>query len=142
MHRTLLPALLLLAACAGPEAPPDEPGGWRTPPPSEAAAHDLTHTETFEIRFGDELVGYLVEVLPMPADQVDERAFKPGTTLIEDKHFAFLGFISPSGTTYRFDEQGEAHTVGWGSRNQSIAAFFRRNGAPRLLAVTTGQPQG
>jgi hypothetical protein len=37
---------------------------------------------------------------------------------------------------------GTAHAVGWGSRNQSIAAFFRRNGSPRILAVDTGLPAG
>ena len=100
MHRYLLPALLLIAACAGPDAPPEQPGVWRTPAPDEAAAHDLSYTETFEIRFGDELVGYLVEVRPMPANQLDERPFKAGTTLIEDTHFDFLGFISPADAGY------------------------------------------
>jgi hypothetical protein len=88
-------------------------------------------------------VGYLVEVKPMPPDQPDERPYKPGTSLIQDRNFTFIGFISPAGTTYKFDASGNtAHAVGFGSRNQSIAAFFRRNGSPRILAVATGQPQG
>ncbi len=139
MRRTL--ALLLLAACqAGP--PPDTAGGRRAPPPTATSALDLAFTETFEIRFGDDFVGYLVEVRPVPAGLPDDRPFKPGTSLIQDKDFAFLGFISPAGTTYRFDDSGEAHAVGWGSRGQSIAAFFRRNGSPRIVAVTTGLPAG
>ena len=136
----LLPVLLLIAACQS--SPPDRPSGWAEPPPGAAAADNLPSTETFEIRFGDDLVGYLVEVRPVPAGLPDERSFTPGTTLIQDKLFAYLGFISPRGTTYKFDDEGEAHAVGWGSRNQSIAAFFRRNGTPRILAVTTGLPAG
>ena len=140
MRRLLLPAVLLIAACQS--GPPDRPGGWSEPAPTAVAAHDLPCTETFEIRFGDELVGYLVEVQPMPKDQPDQRRFKPGTSLIQDKQFVDIGFISPGGTTYRYDEAGIAHSVGFGSRNQSIAAFFRKNGAPRILSVATGQPQG
>ena len=146
MRRTLLlPVLLLTAACqsGSSSGPPDRPGGWADPSPGATAAHDLPSTETFEIRFGDDLVGYLVEVKPMPPDQPDQRPYKPGTSLIQDRNFTFIGFISPAGTTYKFDANGNsAHAVGFGSRNQSIAAFFRRNGSPRILAVSTGLPQG
>jgi hypothetical protein len=139
--RRSLPVLLLLAACS---STPSEPAAPAPPPPepTATAAHDLPSTETYEIRFGDELVGYLVDVKPLPDGQTDTRPFKPGTSLIQDKRFEFLGFISPMGITYKFDAQGEAHKVGFGSRNQSIAAFFRRNDLPRILAVATGQPQG
>lgn len=135
MRRLLLPAALLLTACAAP-------GGDPAPAP-EAALHrgaltgSLQFTETWEIRFGDELVGYLVEVLPAPEGVADQRPFKPGTSLVEGLDFQLLGFISPRGTTYRFDESDQAKAVGWGSRNMSIAAFFGRNGAPRLVAATT-----
>ncbi len=134
MRRLLLPATLLLSACAtGGDAPATAP----ETPPQAAAARDLQFTETWEIRFGDELVGYLVEVLPAPEGLTDTRKFGPGTALVEGLDFQLLGFISPRGTTYRFDAAGEAQAVGWGSRNMSIAAFFQRNGAPRLLAATT-----
>ena len=136
----LLPALLLIAACQSGSA--EHPAGVAGHGPTAVAAHDLPCTETFEIRFGDELVGYLVEVKPMPAGEPDERPYKPGTSLIQDKAFTFVGFITPAGTTYRFDAAGNGHTVGFGSRNQSIAAFFRRNGSPRILALGTGRPQG
>lgn len=133
--RRLLPAVLLLAACsASPDAPPQP----EAPPPSAAAARDLQYTQTFEVRWGDELAGYLVEVLPTPAGIPDARAFQPGTYLIEGPDLELLGFISPHGTTYRFDAEGAARTVGWGSRDQGIAAFFGRNGPPRLVPVTAG----
>jgi len=131
--RRLLPAVLLLAACS---ATPDAAPSPEPPPPSAAAARDLQFTETFEIRFGADLVGYLVEVLPAPEGVPDARAFRPGTALIEGPDFELLGFVSPHGTTYRFDATGEARAVGWGSRNQGIAAFFGRNGAPKLVGVT------
>jgi hypothetical protein len=132
MRRLLLPTALLLYACASP-------GGDAAPealPRRAAITGSLQFTETWEIRFGDELVGYLVEVQPAPEGLADERPFKPGTALVEDLDFQLLGFLSPRGTTYRFDDAGEAQAVGWGSRNMSIAAFFQRNGAPRLVAVT------
>lgn len=137
--RRILP-LLLLAACHAPSTPPAAAPGPSTPHLSQA--RDLRWTETFEIRFGDELVGYLEEVRDAPVGEKDERPFKPGTSLIEDKDLKVIGFISPYGTTYRFNAEGEAKTVGFGSRNQSIAAFFRQNGEPRILALGTGKPQG
>jgi hypothetical protein len=135
MRRLLLPAALLLTACAAP-------GGGDAPAPEalprrDAITRSLQFTETWEIRFGDELAGYLVEVLPVPEGLHDDRPFKPGTALVEDLDFQLLGFLSPRGTTYRFDDAGEAKAVGFGSRNMSIAAFFGRNGAPRLVAATS-----
>ena len=134
--RRILP-LLLLAACSSASEKSQVP---EAPPPSKAAAIDLRFTETFEIRFGEELAGYLREVKPVPAGEADGRAFPAGTALIESKDFELLGFISPLGTTYKFNEAGEAKAVGYGSRNQSIAAFFRQNGEPRILALGTGTP--
>jgi hypothetical protein len=135
--RRILPLLLLAACSSSSEQAQPEP-----PPPTKAAAVDLRYTETFEIRFGDELVGYLREVKPVPAGEQDVRAFPAGTALIESQDFELLGFISPMGTTYRFNAAGEAKAVGFGSRNQSIAAFFKKNGDPRILALGTGKPQG
>ena len=136
--RRILP-LLLLAACSSAETSEPAP---EAPPPSKSAAIDLRHTETFEIRFGEELVGYLREVKPVPAGETDGRAFPAGTALIESKDFELLGFLSPLGTTYKFNEAGEAKAVGFGSRNQSIAAFFKKSSEPRILALGTGKPQG
>jgi hypothetical protein len=137
--RRILP-LLLLAAChsTGNQPAPSADTHAQT----RSAAIDLRYTETFEIRFGDELVGYLREVKPVPLGEQDGRAFPPGTSLIESKDFELLGFLSPGGTTYRFNDAGEAKAVGFGSRNQSIASFFRKNGEPRLLALGTGKAQG
>jgi hypothetical protein len=133
--RRILP-LLLLVACHSTADHAET-----APPPTKAAALDLRHTQTFEIRFGDELVGYLREVKATPAGESDGRAFPVGTALIESKDFELLGFISPHGTTYRFNEAGEAKAQGFGSRNQGIAAFFKQNGEPRLLALGTGTPR-
>lgn len=136
--RRILP-LLLLAACSSTSD--DSGSAPEAPPPTKAAAIDLRYTETFEIRFGDELVGYLREVKPVPAGETDGRAFPAGTALIESKDFELLGFLSPLGTTYKFNAAGEAKAVAFGSRNQSIAAFFKKSGEPRILALGTGKPQ-
>jgi hypothetical protein len=143
-----LPALLVLAgltglahlpACAGP-ASASAPDADAPPRPARtrAAAQGLDFTATFEIRFGDELVGYLVDVLDVPTGVVDTRAYPPGTALIEDRNLDLLGFISPRGTSYRFREDGSAEGVGYGSRSSSIAAFFRRNGEPVLTTLHPG----
>ena len=113
------------------------------PKPTLMAAHELQFTETFEVRFGNELVGYMVDVLPVPGGIVDSRAYAPGTKLIQGKDFTFLGFISPRGTTYRFDASGEAKAVGVGSLELSIAAFFKQNGAPTFVSISPGaKPAG
>ncbi len=103
--------------------------------PTREAASDLQYTEVSEIRFGKDLVGYLVAVLPVPEGMTDGRPWQPGTALIQDGKMQFIGFISPHGTTYKFDEYGAAKGVGFGSRDAGIAAFFRRNGQPQLVPL-------
>lgn len=126
----LATALLLLAACAGPgSAEADRPARTRQ------SAADLAPSRTYEIRFGSELVGYLIEVLPASAGAPDTRAYEPDTAVIADLDRKLLGYISPHGTTYRFDAAGESHTVGFGSRSTSITAFFRKNDAPTLTPI-------
>jgi len=122
--------LLLVPACAGP-------GGTKGEHPARTrqSAEDLAPSRTFEIRFGSELVGYLIEVLPAPAGEPDTRAYEPDTAVIADLDRTLLGYISPHGTTYRFDAAGESHTVGFGSRSTSIKAFFRKNDPPTLTPV-------
>ncbi len=137
-------ALLLTAACSRAETA--ETAGQAAPAaqaatrgaPTRLAAYDLSWTTTMEIRFDGELVGYLVEVNPVPEGIVDSRPWEPGTAIIEDKDFQPIGFISPRGTTYRFDEDNKAKPVGFGSRDSGIAAFFRRNGKPQIVAPHIG----
>jgi hypothetical protein len=130
----------LAAGCGSPHAdvPHAAAATAKAGPPTREAAEGLTHTATSEIRFGDELVGYLLDVLPVPAGVVDDRPWEPGTAMIQDLRFRFIGFISPRGTTYRFDEHGTPHKVGFGSRSAGIAAFFMRNGEPTLVSLHPG----
>lgn len=128
---TLAAALLLLApACAGPGS-----AEAARPARTRQSAEDLAPSRTYEIRFGSELVGYLFEVLPAPAGTSDTRAYAPGTAVIADLQRSLLGYISPHGTTYRFDAAGESHTVAFGSRSTSITAFFRKNDPPTLVPI-------
>jgi hypothetical protein len=121
-------ALVLLApACASAEA--------EHPARTRQSAADLAPSQTYEVRFGSELVGYLIEVLPAAAGAPDTRAYEPGTAVIADLKHTLLGYISPRGTTYRFDAAGQAHTVGFGSRSTSIAAFFLKNDPPTLTPI-------
>ena len=126
----LAAALLLVPACAGPRGAEGE-----RPAPTRQSAADLAPSRTYEIRFGSELVGYLIEVLAAPAGAPDTRAYEPDTAVIADLDRTLLGYISPHGTTYRFDAAGESHTVGFGSRNTSITAFFRKNDPPTLVPI-------
>jgi len=126
-----LSALLLLAPACASTGSTDAERPART---LESTA-DLEPTRTFEIRFGSELAGFLIEVLPAPADAPDTRAYEPGTALIQARDRTPLGFISPRGTTYRFDASGEARTVGFGSRSTSITAFFLKNDPPTLVPI-------
>ena len=132
-------AMLSLAACSstGSAAGGGDDHADR-PKATLGAALDLHYTETFEVRFDNQVVGYMVDVLPVPSGIVDQRAYAPGTKLIQGKDFQFIGFISPHGTTYRFDSSGAAKTVGVGSVEQGIAAFFRKNGPPTLVSISPG----
>ena len=128
---TLSALLLVLApACAGPGSSDAD-----RPARTLASTADLSPTRTFEIRFGSELAGFLIDVLPAPPGTPDQRAYEPGTALIQARDRTLLGFISPHGTTYRFDASGEARTVGFGSRSTSISAFFRKNDPPTLVPI-------
>ncbi|HZM00316.1 MAG TPA: hypothetical protein VFD43_08700 [Planctomycetota bacterium] len=128
---SLLSVLSPLAGCAG--AAGDE--GAAPPTRSNASAADLAPSQTFEIRFGSELAGYLIDVLPAPDGATDARAYAPGTAVIQSLDGTALGFISRHGTTYRYDASGEARVVGFGSRSTSIAAFFRAIDPPTLVPV-------
>jgi hypothetical protein len=134
---------LLLTACAipGRESKIDSPPGTEPARPmsmSLPTATDMQYTATYEIRFGGDLVGFLVEVLELPEGMKDARGYPPGTSLIQDPDLTFIGFISPAGTTYRFDEMGEGHAVGFGNRDKSIATFFGMNGYPTLVSIHPG----
>ena len=137
-------ALAVLAAACSSTRPEDDAGlpVAPRPAPTLAATSSLDWTSTSEIRFSGELVGYLVEVLEVPGGVPDRRPFKPGTVLIQDTKLEMIGFISPGGTTYRFDEGGEAKAVGFGSRNAAIASFFRKGGTPQLVPVVPAPPRG
>jgi len=136
-------ALLVTTACAipGRENKLENPPGTEPARPISMVlptATDMEFTATYEIRFRDELVGFLVEVLELPEGMNDARGFPPGTSLIQDPELTFIGFISPGGTTYKFDEEGEASAVGFGNRDKSIATFFRMNGYPTLVSIHPG----
>lgn len=122
--------LLLVPACAGPGGAEGE-----RPARTRQSAEDLAPSRTNEIRFGSELVGYLIEVLPAPGGAPDTRAYEPDSAVIADLDRQLLGYISPHGTTYRFDAAGASHTVGFGSRSTSITAFFRKNDPPTLTPI-------
>jgi len=137
--RSSLAALALLAvtwslagACVGPNTGSDDS---QRPARTRATAADLAPAQTFEIRFGSDLAGYLIDVLPTEPGQADTRAYEPGTAVIQSLDHTLLGFISPHGTTYRFNEAGEAKTVAFGSRTTSITAFFRKNDPPTLTPI-------
>lgn len=134
---------LLLTACAipGRENKLENPPGTEPAAPISLnlpTATDMEYTATYEIRFRDELVGFLVEVLELPEGMNDARGYPPGTALIQDLELVDVGFITPGGRSYRFDENGDAHAVGFGSRNENIAAFFMQNGYPTLVSIHPG----
>lgn len=139
-----LTALVLLAtACAIPGRPSkiDTPPGTAPARPislSLPTAVDMQYMATYEIRFRGKLSGYLLEVLEVPEGVQDLRGYPPGTSLIQDTELTFIGFISPGGTTYRFNDVGEASAVGFGSRDKSIASFFRKNDEPTLVSIHPG----
>jgi hypothetical protein len=157
---TRLPALLLagltvctgligltcVTGCAGTDtdAPSATESAGAAPRPerTRASAKGLDFTETFEIRFGKELVGYLVDVLETPEGVIDTRAYLPGTALIESRDLELLGFISPRGTSYRFRADGTAEAVGYGTRDRNIAAFFARSESPDLVTLHHGTVPG
>lgn len=126
---------LLPAGCAGPKPAADE----LDPPSAAFVATDLAFTVTREVWSESAHVGYVVEVLPVPDGYIDQRAYKPGTLVIESLDLVPLGFISPRGTSYQFDDDNVAQVVAFGGRDASVARFFRLRSMPRYITVA-GRP--
>jgi len=131
-----LPACSSASSNPAPAAPP--PVAQPAAKPGPQIAKDLQFSETFEVRFGEDFVGYVVDVLPVPHGIVDERQYPEGTKLIQDKDFKLLGFISPRGTMYRFDASGGSEAVGSGSLEKNLAGFFKKDGPPKLVSIAPG----
>jgi hypothetical protein len=136
MARPLVPHLTALLACFGlagctmqtydtpADAAPSnlERGGFA--PLGDAPAIREPWTECREVRDGDELLGYLVVYSPVPAHEKHvERRYPEGTILVEDPHFALIGFVTAQGKAYAF-ERGADVEVATGTLEEVLPAFF------------------
>ncbi len=138
---TLLPLVLacLPMACLNPSvgSVSDDDKVWHVPSGSAMApAYDMDYSQTLAARFGGELAGYVVNVLPVPEGVEDLRRFPVGTLLVQDQRFQLVGFVSPNGTAYRFDGTLPMPIEASG-RDAQVAALFGRSG-PLQLSSTAG----
>ena len=95
-----------------------------------AAGYDFTRTVS--VYFGAEHVGFVVQVLEVPTGLRDLRDYEPRTWLVQNLDFMLIGFISPAGVSYTFDEDNNALFGEVGDRDLALANIFERPGTPDL----------
>jgi len=125
---------LVLGGCASAPRPPE-------PAPDElGVARELAFSHTWAVLFEDEAEasGYIVEFDAVPEGIVDERLHPPGTVLIQDRDLATIGFITPGGRAYAFDERGRAIDRGADARTRLVASFFGRAEEPAFESTQPG----
>jgi len=139
MRQSLLIVVLLgLAGCTSSNPIIAANDGIVRPPTTLAAAHDLDFTETSEVIVRGEVIGYVKTLLELPEGTEDKRAWPTGTMLVQDPALEWIGFVSPRGASYRFDEQGNAKPVGAGSKLGSVGRMLGTTEIPKLRTVSPG----
>ncbi len=139
MRQSLLIVVLLgVVGCTASDPIIAANDGIARPPTTLAAAQDLDFTETSEVLVRGEVIGYVKTLLELPEGIEDKRAWPTGTLLVQDLELEWIGFVSPRGAAYRFDEQGNATPVGVGSRLGSVGRMLGTTEFPKLRSVSPG----
>ena len=135
MLRPVALLLLTLLGCASsPDAVEERP--------HQTEARDLAFTHTYEVRFGsnESVAGYFVEFFNVPEGVVDRRLYPTGTALVQDLDLETVGFITPSGRAYAFDEHGNAVDLGYDGRHDHVAKLLGVAGKPQFTSTTPYLP--
>lgn len=111
--------------------------------PNHAVARDHAYTRLLEIRLDDEtqVSAYLVQFDVLPQGVIDERPYPVGTALVQDTDLNTLGFLTPKGQAFRFDDDGRSHSLGFGARHQQIALILGPGTSPNLRLRAMGAPR-
>jgi hypothetical protein len=97
---------------------------------------EASHTRTQAIVIEGERRGYLFTYKQVPVGTDLVQYFSPGTAFIKDLDFRNVGFISPNGETFRFDENNRPVKVCQFQLNKNLAYFFDQpDGRVELLRL-------
>jgi hypothetical protein len=102
-------------------------GPYRVEPVEEPAIiveDEASHTRTKAIVIDGEKQGYLFTYEQVPVGSGLIQYFTPGTAFIKDLDFRNVGFISPNGETFRFDENSQPVKICQFQLIKNLAYFF------------------
>ncbi|MDG2148385.1 MAG: hypothetical protein P8N09_02560 [Planctomycetota bacterium] len=116
------------------------------PPPAREVADGSDHsiarknayTLLVEVRADDDIdiSGYLVEFEELPVGIVDRRPYPVGTILVQDIDLNTIGFLTPGGHAFRFDDEGRSHSLGYGHQNKLVARVLNTSADLRFRPVS------
>ncbi len=129
LSRLLLPALFVLTglAVSGCLLPPEGPFAKEKAPSPPSVEDTSRFTLTEAVFLNGQKVGYTLTFLEVPRGSKEKQQIDAGTVFIKDLDFKNLGFISPLGNTFRYNEQSEGIEVCQFTLEKNLAYFF---GAP------------
>jgi len=107
----------------------------------ERVAREHAYTQLLEIRVGGESAvgGYLVEFTAVPLGIRDERPYPVGTVLVQDADMRTVGFVTPAGSGFAFDEDGWSHPRGRGARADVVGLILGTREPLRFRALVVGR---
>ncbi len=103
-------------------------------------AREHAYTQLLEIRAGGDpaVRGYLVEFTAVPLGIRDERPYPVGTVLVQDADMTTVGFVTPSGSGFAFDDAGTSHERGRGTRADVVGLILGTREPLRFRAIVAG----
>jgi hypothetical protein len=129
---TMALTMALTGGCAS-----DGRGSVETEAAHHGIAREHAYTRMLEVRVVDDItiVAYLVEFEDLPIGVIDERPFPIGTALVQDVKLNTVGFLTPGGEAFRFDDDGASHSLGHGSRHELVARVLGTSAHVRFRVV-------
>ena len=123
LHPVILVASLLLAACILPSERRYAAHEEEKPPLAEDSA---SHTLTQAIVIDNEKMGYLLTYLEVPIEVRRPQVAPTNSSFIKDLDFQNIGYITPTGQTFRYVDGVRSEEVCRFETRKNLAVFFGR----------------